>query len=112
MRIVLFSTDLMLYSSVSGAASASGHEFQSGTDIDGLTTVLQEPDTLLCLDLNTANGDPAVLASMMRPEVLARSVAFGPHVHVEKLNAAKAAGFGTVMPRGQFVSQLMAILNR
>ncbi len=112
MRIVLFSTDLMLYSSVSGAASASGHEFQSSTDVEALTAVLQESDTLLCLDLNTANGDPAVLASKMHPEVLARSVAFGPHVHIEKLNAAKAAGFGTVIPRGQFVSQVVAILNR
>ena len=36
MRIVLFSTDLMLYSAVSGAASAGSHEFQSGTDIEAL----------------------------------------------------------------------------
>ena len=112
MRIVLFSTDLMLYSAVSGAASAGNHEFQSGTDIEALAGVLQEPDTLVCLDLNTANGDPTVLARKMHPDVLARSIAFGPHVHMEKLNAAKAAGFGSVMPRGQFVSQISGILNR
>jgi hypothetical protein len=111
MKVVLFSTDLMLYSSVSSAAVAAGHSFQSDTNIDALASVLQDPDTILCLDLNVATADPTVLAASLHPTSLARSIAFGPHVHTEKLKAASAAGFGHVMPRGQFVAQVGSLLK-
>ncbi len=112
MNVVLFSADLMLYSAVSGAAAAAGHSFQSSTSVDALSSVLQDPETILCLDLNAATADPAVLAATMHPSALARSIAFGPHVHTEKLKAASSAGFGHVMPRGQFVAQAASLLKR
>lgn len=112
MKVVLFSTDLMLYSSVSGAAAAAGHSFRSDTNLDALASLLQDPETILCLDLNAATADPTVLAAALHPSSLARSIAFGPHVHTEKLKAASAAGFGHVMPRGQFVAQVATLLKQ
>ena len=112
MSIVLFSTDLMLYSVVSRAAADAGQSFRSDTNIDALATVLQDPETILCLDLNAETGDPAVLAMLLHPLSLPRSIAFGPHVHIEKLKAASAAGFGHVLPRGQFVAQVESLLRQ
>jgi hypothetical protein len=39
-----------------------------------------------------------------------RVVAFGPHVHVDKLAAARAAGC-EVMSRGQFLTQIGDVLS-
>jgi hypothetical protein len=44
-------------------------------------------------------------------EKSARIVAWGPHVEVAKLRAAKAAGADAVMARGAFARQLPAILK-
>ena len=40
-----------------------------------------------------------------------RVVAFGPHVHEQRLAAARDAGCDLVVSRGQFFSQLETILK-
>jgi hypothetical protein len=39
-------------------------------------------------------------------------IAFGPHVHAEKLQAAEAAGCNLVLTRGQFDSEMETILRQ
>jgi hypothetical protein len=39
-----------------------------------------------------------------------RLIAFGPHVHEEKLAAARTAGFDLVISRGKFFSDVEAII--
>ena len=107
-RLILYSTDLMLISSAGHAARQAGLEFQSVMSIESAIPHLQHPETLFCLDLSMAGADPQSLAAHSIPQVLSRAIAFGPHVHTARLDAARSAGFGTVLARGQFVSQLQS----
>jgi hypothetical protein len=104
--VVLCSTDLMLISSVSGAAETSGFNFVSVKSVQTAVEKSSTPRCIVCLDLSAPFSDPHEFAANASPELLARSIAFGPHVHTAKLEAARAAGIGRVMSRGQFVSRL------
>ena len=105
-RVVLCSTDLMLISAVSGAAEARGFSFLSVNSLSPAIDKAAPAGSIVCLDLGAPFSDPHAFASVASPELLSRAIAFGPHVHTAKLNAARAAGIGRVMSRGQFVSGL------
>lgn len=105
-QVLLFTSDLMLISSVSGAAGALGLMFRSVSSLDDLFAKAT-PTTVLCVDLGFAAVDP-VLISKQLPTLSARSgIAFGPHVHTAKLDQAREAGFAKVISRGQFVSRMI-----
>lgn len=105
--VVLCSTDLMLISSVGGAAEACGFAFASANSLQAAIEKAASAGSIICLDLNAFCSDPNEFAALASPELLARSIAFGPHVHTAKLDAARASGIGRVMSRGQFVSGLL-----
>ena len=105
--VVLCSTDLMLISSVGGAAEARGFAFASVNSIQAAIERAATAGSIVCLDLSAFCSDPNEFAAAASPQLLARSIAFGPHVHTAKLDTARAAGIGRVMSRGQFVSGLL-----
>jgi len=105
--VVLCSTDLMLISSVGGAAEARGFGFASVNSIQAAIEKAATAGSIVCLDLSALYSDPNEFAAAA-PQLLARSIAFGPHVHTAKLDVARSAGIGRVMSRGQFVSGLLA----
>jgi len=104
--VVLCSTDLMLISSVGGAAEAREYQFVSVNSLQAAIHKAATAGSIVCLDLSASFSDPHDFALSASPELLARTIAFGPHVHTAKLDAARAAGIGRVMSRGQFVSGL------
>lgn len=104
--VVLCSTDLMLISSVQGAAEFLGFKFVSVNSLPAACEKSAAPGSIVCLDLSAFFCDPHEFAASASPELLARSIAFGPHVHTAKLDAARVARIGRVMSRGQFVSGL------
>lgn len=105
-QVLLFSSDLMLISSVGGAASALGFQFRSVSSFDDLVA-RETPATLMCVDLAFAPVDPIRISEQL-PVLTARSgIAFGPHVHAAKLEQAREAGFAKVMSRGQFVGRMI-----
>lgn len=110
MLVILFSSDLMLMSSTSGAAASSGLRFCSVSKLADIAQRLQDGPTMVCLDLSAADGDPVSIAQSIPPDMLLRSIAFGPHVHTGKLDQARQAGFGKVMSRGQFVAKMSELL--
>jgi hypothetical protein len=68
---------------------------------------------LVVLDLSIPEVDVSALVSTVRKHAdAAKVVAFGPHVHADKLDAARLAGCDEVVSRGQFFAQLDAILQR
>ena len=73
----------------------------------------EEPARLVIVDLSHPGLDPADLIERLKPllPAEARTLAFGPHVHKQRLEAASAAGFDEVVSRGQFHAQLAAILK-
>ena len=105
--VVLCSTDLMLISSVGGAAETCGFTFASANSLQAAIEKAGSIGSFVCLDLNAFCSDPNEFAASASPELVARSIAFGPHVHTAKLDAARTAGIGRVMSRGQFVSGLL-----
>jgi len=96
--VVFLSGDLMFASRVRGAAEAAGYAFQ-------LTGALPEQSDIayVIVDLSTRSG---VVDGLMHscaavcPD--ATVIAYGPHVQLSRLDAAKQAGIPTVMTRGQF----------
>ena len=109
-QVLLFSSDLMLISSAGGAAAAAGLVFRSASSIEDLIAKATET-TVLCIDLGCLAVDPSLISKEL-PTLTTRSgIAFGPHVHIAKLNQAHEAGFAKVMSRGQFVGRMIVELK-
>ena len=115
MTVVLLSRDLMGASRIEGAARQAGAQFRMFANLDAATECCAtQPVALVIVDLATAGLDVAAVVERLKSES-ERSptiVAFGPHVHVASLEAAKDAGCDEVLSRGQFMSQLDTIFER
>jgi|GEM_PF-268616 len=107
--VMLYSTDLMLLSSVSGSAAILGLGFRSVRAVVEVVVHVEVPGLILCVDLSSS-VDLAELSGVCGDAVLRRAIAFGPHVHVARLDAARECGFGEVVSRGQFAMQLTQLL--
>lgn len=110
--IVLFASDLMMSSSVSGFASSVGVDCQTAGDCESVAELVQrDGQFLLLIDLGYPAFVAEDLAATVPTDVLENAIAYGPHVHVEKLQAARNAGIGTVISRGQFSSQMGQLIS-
>jgi CheY-like chemotaxis protein len=113
MTAILLSADLTVISRVQGAAAEAGvntRVISGAAALDEPAT--GEPATLLVIDLNAPQLDVRSIVERFRatsPE--GRIVAFGPHVHEQRLAAAREAGCDQVVSRGQFFAQADAILG-
>ena len=109
MKIVLFTTDLMAASKI---AAPVGAELCT---VAGREQLLVAAPTarLLVIDLNSLDsGIRELIANLKSAAPTARIIAFGPHVHEAKLQAARDAGCDAVFTRGQFHANTVEILNR
>jgi CheY-like chemotaxis protein len=114
MGAVLLSTDLMVASRVQGAAVSSGTSLATVSNVTqavgqcraAAAAVLFVDLALPALDVSALVND--LKNSGARPP---RIIAFGPHVHEEKLAAAQQAGCDVVVSRGQFFAQVDSLLN-
>jgi CheY-like chemotaxis protein len=112
MPAIILSTDLMLGSQLSGAAARTGVSVQScGSAAKLLERIAPGEAPLVILDLGLPNLEVAGLVAAIRQRSPAvRIIAFGPHVHKERLAAATAAGCDRVMSRGQFHATMDELL--
>ncbi len=70
------------------------------------------PPVLVILDLSLDTLHPAALVQQLKEQTPStRVVAFGPHVHRQRLADAKAAGCDAVMSRGQFHAEAEGLLR-
>jgi DNA-binding NarL/FixJ family response regulator len=114
MKAVLLSGDLMVVSRISGAAAQTGAVVRAANNASqAIEACESEAAELLVIDLATPAVDLTALGGQLRasrcPSM--RIVAFGPHVHEDKLAAAREAGCDLVVSRGQFFSQVDAIFS-
>jgi CheY-like chemotaxis protein len=113
MTAVLLSADLTVMSRVQGAAAQNGVNTRVVSSAAALDERASgEPATLLIIDLSAPQLDVRSIVERFRtmsPE--GRIVAFGPHVHEQRLAAAREAGCDEVVSRGQFFAQAEAILG-
>jgi DNA-binding NarL/FixJ family response regulator len=112
--VVLLTGDITVISHVEGTAkmwNVPVRAFSSAAQAF-LHCSIAKPQ-LLIIDLATAEFDvKKLIESLQLNESVPRVVAFGPHVHEEKLAAARAAGCDEVVSRGQFFAQMQSILSR
>jgi hypothetical protein len=114
--ILYLAADLLWATRIRSTADSIGVPARPARTLDMLTARLGDsPVRGVVIDLEGENS-LALIAHLRRPDASAsekavRIVAWGPHVEVEKLRAAKAAGADAVMARGAFGRHLPAILT-
>jgi CheY-like chemotaxis protein len=113
MRAVLVSSDLMVVSRVQGAATAGAVSlFAVATAVAAIEIHRTESLDLVLVDLSAPSFQISELVDGLKSAGARapRIVAFGPHVHEERLAAARAAGCDLVVSRGKFFSDVDRIL--
>jgi len=106
---ILLSDDLIFTSRITGTASHFGGRMRVARTPAALITLAeQQPPACVILDLGHDSLDISTVVIALRalsdpsPQV----IAYGSHVAVDVLRAAREAGCDRVMPRSQFVEQL------
>jgi CheY-like chemotaxis protein len=119
MSVLALISDLMMQSQVSSAAARAGVSLRLVSSEDALAEQAAQlalagstPIDLVVVDLSHPGLDPAGLMERLRPALApgTPTLAFGPHVHKGRLEAAAAAGFTAVLSRGQFHANMEPLL--
>jgi DNA-binding response OmpR family regulator len=113
MNVVLLSGDLMTVSRVEGAAKQMGATTQAVANANRAAELCLASDvSWLIVDLSLPELDIAALVSQVKAadESAMRIIAFGPHVHEERLATARDAGCDLVVSRGEFFARIQSIL--
>jgi DNA-binding NarL/FixJ family response regulator len=106
-------SDLAIQSQVTAAAVRAGVPLEVAGTADALVAKLQPgAANRVIIDLSHPGLDTAEFVSrLLAVEPSTRILAFGPHVHKGKLEAARAAGCETVLSRGEFHARMDALLR-
>lgn len=106
--------DLLFTSKIRSAAHHAGATVSvARSAANALAQMQADVPALVILDLNNPRTDPlGVIAAMKADRRLAQvpTVGFVSHVDGATIDAARAAGVGTVLARSAFVTQLPALL--
>jgi hypothetical protein len=107
--VLMLSGDLMFSSRVKSAVERAGKQFQlSGS----LPAEASDAIEFVIVDLATRSGVlPELGDQCARLCPQAKLIAYGPHVQVDKLEAARQAGVPNVMTNGQFDRELTSLFN-
>jgi hypothetical protein len=112
---LLLSRDLIFTSKIKGTAAELGYPLMvASSDLQVRLVIETYRPRVILVDLTA--GDLVAPAALMTYQEVAGPtawfVAFGPHVDVENLTAARAAGCHVVLPRSRFAAELPALLMR
>ncbi len=118
LKILLISPDLMSTSKLAGLAK------EAGGLLETLRSLSEQPRSkhydLVLLDIQAFQEDPAVLVAKVRllldsisqKDMSMKLIAFGPHVHKQRLDDAVAAGVDEAVSRGELFGGFPALLRR
>ncbi|MCH8815118.1 MAG: hypothetical protein IH957_08520 [Chloroflexi bacterium] len=109
-RIITLVPDLLLEVRIDEAARRIDAELDALSSAAYLDTALSKPTDVLIVDLGVDGLDLEAIVSAAEAHNVP-IVAFGPHVDVERLKAAKDAGMGSVLPRSAFLKGIRRILS-
>jgi DNA-binding NarL/FixJ family response regulator len=106
--------DFLFRSKIRAVAKHLGVEVQfAQTGEELLTQARALKPALVIVDLNSAKADPVATIQALKADAgtaAARTIGFASHVHVDLINAARAAGADQVLPRSAFAANLADIL--
>ncbi len=107
--VVLLCADLMMTSTVSAAAAERGLQFRTVTTAKQLTDTTDED--LIIIDLATPGLDIECTAAALNDHRKKTAVIYGPHVHTDRFEQAREAGFQCLMARGRFNTEVSRIVQ-
>ena len=114
MAILAAVDDLLFRSKIRAVAKHVSADIAFAQTADEILAKTRETKpALVIFDLDSAKSNPVVTISTIKKDpALAgvRTIGFASHVHVDLIEAARAAGTDQVMPRSQFAGNLAAIL--
>lgn len=99
---LLLCDDLIFSSKIAATARAHDLTIRVARSVDSLLAMLPTSAPAVILDLDHSDFDVAELKARLPVRV----IAYGSHVNVARLKAARNAGCNQVMPRSQFVERL------
>jgi CheY-like chemotaxis protein len=112
--IAFLTNDLVFPSRLAAVAQKLGVRMEVATNHDVLLAKLAAETSsaaVVILDLGLPGITPAALLPQLKASFATLTIiAFGPHVHEQKLADAKAAGCDVVLTRGQFDAQIQSLL--
>ncbi len=112
-KLVLVSGDLMLGARVEGAARKCGLTMVTAAGQTLAIAATADDCRAVLIDLRAPGLNIAELVEALRQQTAGLSiVACGPHVHAERLEAARQAGCDLVVTRGQLDREADAIFQR
>ncbi len=119
LKILLVSPDLLSTSRIAGLARPLPARVETLRSLDDEPR--EGPFDLVLLDLQSLAGDAAVIvtgvAKLIEKQAAAtgrsaKLVAFGPHVHKDRLADAVAAGADAAVSRGELLGSFAGLVNR
>jgi DNA-binding response OmpR family regulator len=114
MAVLLLSGDLTVFARVDGAARPRGKSVAAAPNAERLLALAGEDEVeAVIIDLSAPGValDSMVQSLKSRMNAVPRIIAFGPHVHEQRLRAARDAGCDEVMSRVQFFTQIDTLLE-
>ncbi|MEX0712538.1 MAG: response regulator [Pirellulales bacterium] len=115
MPALVLTADLTSIARVEAAGKSRGCRVESALSVAALLEKLAEgPADLVIVDLGMSGLDVRQLLAQLQdlPRPPSTVIAFGPHVHHDKLAAAAQAGADRVLSRGQFFAQADDLLRQ
>jgi CheY-like chemotaxis protein len=112
-HVITVVDDLMFHSRIREAARGAGVEIRSARTPGDLVEAVRAGGRLVLVDADSSRLPWAEAVRAMRAEASLAAVpvvAFLSHVHVERAEAARAAGATRVLARGAFVQELPRLL--
>jgi hypothetical protein len=118
-QILLVSPDLMSTSRIAGLARSADARVETLRSLD--ETPKGGPFAIALIDLQALEGDAAVIVARVRAiletlpvqgETPFRLIAYGPHVHKQRLEDATAAGADAAVSRGELLGGFAGLINR
>lgn len=107
--VFLLSTDLMMTSTVGGAASQHGLSFEVIAGAAELSRC--GPQDLILIDLATPGLSIEEAGQQLSDSQKQNAICYGPHVHVDRFEQAEQAGFPKRLARGAFTADVARIVG-
>lgn len=118
-HILLITSDLMVASRIDGLAKSAGARLETVGNLQSPPHA--GPFDIVLLDLQSLSGDAGAIvgrARLMLDQLPAQAatpakvIAFGPHVHKQRLDDATAAGATLAVSRGELLGDFAAVIAR
>ncbi len=114
MKFALLTHDLMIVPRVDGIVRDLNCSLEQVLSLENLQSSWKElPADVVLIDLMLPGLDIECVANWIRSQgINVTLIAFVPHVHTQKIKLAQDVGCDQVYARGEFLSQIRAIISQ